>query len=159
MKTIQITDQEARKLYKTSNNEWRGILERHYGKEFFSQDVNDRIDGWEDMMAETGRPDVPAFIDLPEDLRDHFQKYYRVIVMNEAYNQGEKMDIYNSDIYRHYPWFRTNGSASGFAFGDAHFDCSIAFAGSGARLALKSEKSAKIVGTKHIDIMREWIES
>lgn len=115
MKTIQITDQEARKLYETSNDEWKGILERHYGKEFFSQDVNDRIDGWEDMMAETGRPDVPAFIDLPEDLRDHFQKYYRVVIMNEAYNQGEKMDIYNSDIYRYFAWFRTNGSASGFA--------------------------------------------
>jgi hypothetical protein len=159
MKTIQITDQEARKLYETSNDEWKGILERHYGKEFFSQDVNDRIDGWEDMMAETGRPDVPAFIDLPEDLRDHFQKYYRVVIMNEAYNQGEKMDIYNSDIYRYFAWFRTNGSASGFAFSDTAYGDSDAFAGSGARLALKSKKSAKIVGTKHIDIMREWLES
>lgn len=159
MKTIQITDQEARKLYKTSNNEWRGILERHYGKKFFSQDVNDRIDGWEDMMAETGRPDIPAFIDLPEDLRDHFQKYYRVVIMNEAYNGGEKMDIYNSDIYRYYAWFRTNGSPSGFAFGGTTYDASIAHAGSGSRLALKSEKSARIVGAKHIDIMREWLES
>ena len=159
MKTIQITDQEARKLYKTSNDEWKGILERHYGKEFFSQDVNDRIDGWEDMMAETGRPDVPAFIDLPEDLRDHFQKYYRVVIMNEAYNGGERMDIYNSAIYRYYAWFRTNGSASGFAFCGAAFDYSFANAGSGSRLALKSEKSARIVGTKHIDIMREWLES
>ncbi|WP_139262121.1 hypothetical protein [Dysgonomonas macrotermitis] len=146
-------------MYKTSNDEWKGILERHYGKKFFSQDVNDRIDGWEDMMAETGRPDVPEFVDLPEDLRDHFQKYYRVIVMNEAYNQGEKMDIYNTNIYRHFPWFRTNGSASGFAFGGAFYDYSLASAGSGSRLALKSEKSVKVIGTKHIDIMREYLES
>ncbi|WP_419033057.1 hypothetical protein [Dysgonomonas gadei] len=108
-------EQKIRGLHKSSD-EVKSALETVLGKEFFSKDITERIDGWEDMMAETGRPDVPQFVDLPEDLRDHFQKYYRVVIMNEAYNEGEKMDIYNSDIARHYPYFKTNGGPSGFAF-------------------------------------------
>lgn len=151
-------EQKIRGLHKSSD-EVKSALETALGKEFFSHDITERIDGWEDMMAETGRPDVPQFVDLPEDLRDHFQKYYRVVIMNEAYNEGEKMDIYNSEVARHYPVFRTNGGPSGFAFEYSDYVNAGAIAGSGSRLALKSDKRAQVVGTKHIDIYRDWLES
>ncbi|WP_419033430.1 hypothetical protein [Dysgonomonas gadei] len=151
-------EQKIRGLHKSSD-EVKSALETVLGKEFFTKDITERIDGWEDMMAETGRPDIPQFVDLPEDLRDHFQKYYRVVIMNEAYNEGEKMDIYNKDIARHYPVFRTNGGPSGFAFEGSGCACTHAAAGTGSRLALKSEKRAQVVGTKHIDIYRDWLES
>lgn len=151
-------EQKIRGLHKSSD-EVKSALETVLGKEFFTKDITERIDGWEDMMAETGLPDVPEFTELPERLRDHFKKYYRVVVMTEAYNEGERMNIYNNDIARHYPYFRTNGSPSGFAFEDSCYDGTFASAGSGSRLALKSEKRAQIVGTKHIDIYRAWLES
>ncbi|MDR2003310.1 MAG: hypothetical protein LBQ74_09795 [Prevotella sp.] len=151
-------EQKIRGLHKSSD-EVKSALETALGKEFFSQDITERIDVWEDMMAETGLPDVPEFTELPERLRDHFKKYYRVVVMTEAYNEGEKMDIYNSEVARHYPYFRTNGCPSGFAFEDSAYGNTHAHAGSGSRLALKSEKRAQVVGTKHIDIYREWLES
>ncbi len=151
-------EQKIRGLHRSSDAV-KAALESVLGEGFFSQDITERIDGWEDMMAETGRPDVPQFVDLPEDLRNHFQKYYRVVIMNEAYNEGEQMDIYNSGIARHYPYFITKGGHSGLAFLRSYCDDASARAGSGSRLALKSGKRAQVVGTKHIDIYREWLES
>lgn len=150
-------EQKIIRLYKSST-EVQSVLEAEFGKEFFNRDITERINGWEDMLAETGLPDIPEFTELPERLRNHFKKYYRIVVMTEAYNEGEKMDIYNEDEYRHYPYFATNGGPSAFAFGFSDFD-SLANAGSGSRLSLKSEKLANIVGTKHADIYREYLES
>lgn len=157
-KPLQLSDQEARRLYKTATPEWKEVLENNYGKEFFNQNIIDRIDGWEDMLAETGRPDVPEFSDVPEDLRPFFKGVYENVVMVEAYNEGEKMDIYNSDKPRYYPYFRTNGSPSSFAFYVSDCVCSGASAGSGSRLALKDQALSDHVGTKHIDIWRKIIE-
>lgn len=151
-------EQKIRGLYKSSDKV-KSALESVLGKEFFSQDITERINGWKDMLEETGRPDVPEFSDLPEDLRDHFRKYYRVIVMNEAYNEGEKMDIYDSRRLRHYPYFFTEDGPSGFAFRNSFCVCTSADAGSGSRLALKSENLSKVTATKHPDIYREWLES
>lgn len=108
-------EQKIIRLYKSSA-EVQSVLEAEFGKEFFNRDITERINGWEDMLAETGLPDIPEFTELPERLRNHFKKYYRCVVMTEAYNEGEKMDIYNEDEYRHYPYFATNGGPSAFAF-------------------------------------------
>lgn len=151
-------EKKIRGLYKSST-EVQSVLEAEFGKEFFNRDITERINGWEDMLAETGLPDIPEFTELPERLRNHFKKYYRCVVMTEAYNEGEKMDIYNEDEYRHYPYFATNGGPSAFAFEGSIYANADAVAGSGSRLSLKSKKLANIVGTKHADIYREYLES
>ena len=159
MKTLQIEESKARSIYKTASAELKVMLEDTFSKEFFLQKVTERIDGWNDMLAETGRPDIPEFSDLPEDLRDHFKKYYKVVVMTEAYNEGVKMDIYNKDKKRHYPYFATNGSPAGFRFYDSSYDSTDAGAGSGSRLSLKEQELSDQIGHKHTDIYREWLES
>lgn len=159
MKTLQLSGQKARSLYKSGSNEMKELLEENFGKDFFNQDVTDRIDEWEDMMAETGRPDVPEFSDVPEDLRPYFKSVYRNVVMVEAYNGGERMDIYNSSKYRYYPWFATNGSPSAFAFYGSDCEHSYANAGSGSRLSFIKKEHAIHAGKKHTKIFREMLES
>lgn len=149
---------KIRGLYKSSD-EVKSALETVLGKDFFSQDITERIDGWEDMLSETGLPDIPEFTELPERLRDHFRKYYRLIVMTEAYNEGEKVNIYDKDKPRHYPYFLTKNSPAAFAFYLSRYDNAYADAGSGSRLSLKNAKLAKVAGTKHIDFYREYLES
>lgn len=138
-------EQKIIRLHKSST-EVQSVLEAEFGKEFFNRDITERINGWEDMLAETGLPDIPAFTELPERLRNHFQKYYRMVVMTEAYNEGEKMDIYNEDEIRHYPYFATNGGPSAFAFGYSYFALTRARAGSGSRLRVLSEVAADHIG-------------
>lgn len=116
MKTLQIDERKARGLYRTASVEFKQTLIDTFGKDFFEQDVADRINDLKDCFTETGRPETPAFSDVPEDLRDYFKSLYSLIVITEAYNEGEKMDIYNKNINRHYPWFSPNGSPSSFGF-------------------------------------------
>ena len=158
-KTLELSDQTARSLYKTASPEFKEILEASFGKEFFQQDVIDRIKEWEDMLAETGRPDIPEFSDVPEDMRRWFKSLYRGAVMTEAYNQGEKMDIYNPDKYRYYPYFKCNFFPSDFRFGDSLYNATLAHAGSGSRLSFMRNEAAIAAAKKHPDIFREMLDS
>ena len=159
MKTLQLSEQKARSIYKTAPPELKIILEENFGKDFFSEDVTERINGWDDMMSEADRPDVPEFSDVPEDLRPFFKGVYKNVVMAEAYNGCKGMDIYDSSKYRHYPWFRTNGSPSSFAFYASYFDNAFAIAGSGSRLSFKEEKHVLHAAKNHTAIFREMLES
>lgn len=156
MKTLQIDERKARKLYKTASAEFKQTLEDTFGKEFFEQDVTGRINDLKDCFAETGRPATPAFSDVSEDLRDCFRSLYNLIVVTEAYNGGEKMDIYNKDVNRHYPWFACNGSSSAFGFRIAFYGGSIVAAGSGSRLSFKESRLATDAGRKFKNVYRDF---
>ena len=148
MKSLQIDERKARLLYKTASPEFKQTLEDTFGKAFFECDVTDRINNLSDCFAETGRPDAPDFSDVPEDLRGCFKSLYELIVMTEAYNEGEKFDIYDSNVRRNYPYFTTNGSPSSFGFDGAYFDNSNADAGGGSRLCFKNSNLAADAGRK-----------
>lgn len=158
-KTLELSLEHAREMYKTASAEIRKLLEVNFNKSSLLPDVIERINGWSDMLAETGRPDIPEFNELPEDLRSYFKSVYKNIVMVEAYNEGERINIYDKSKTRHYPCFVTNGSPSFFAFNALSFGLAVADAGSGSRLSLKSEKLARHIGEKHTDIIREMLES
>ena len=156
MKTIQltVTEKEAIKLHK-SNPGWRDALERQFDKKLFSQDVADRIDDWKDMMREADRPDVPMFADLPEDLRDHFQKYYKLVIMREAYEGRAKMNIYDKSVRRNYPYFATTCSPSDFRLYHSVCTYSGADAGSGSRLRVLSEITSGFIGKNFLEIWKK----
>ena len=52
MKTLQISEQKARELYKSGSGELRSILEESFGKDFFSQKITDRVKTYEDACRE-----------------------------------------------------------------------------------------------------------
>ncbi|WP_165025264.1 hypothetical protein [Dysgonomonas sp. ZJ279] len=156
--TLQLATKEARELYKTGSKEIQTILESTLGKDFFSQSVCDRVNTMDDVFRETGRPHTPAFNDVPEDLRPYFKEVYDNVIIVEALNEGEKMDIYNSDKARYYPWFITNGSAAAFAFRYSAYDFTAASAASGSRLSLKNSDLAKHYGVQFKDKVRKMLE-
>ena len=158
-KTLELSAKKARSLYETASPELKEVLEESFGKEFFSEDVIDRINGWEDMMSEADRPDVPEFSDVPEDMRPWFKALYRGRVMTEAYNQGQNIDIYDSEQKRYYSYFDCNGSPSAFRFNDWYCDHTGAHAGSGSRLSFSREEAAVAAGKKHPEIFREMLDA
>jgi len=109
-----------------------------------------RIKTFEDALKETGRPEVPDFSNLPEDLRDYFKAQYKAAVIAEALNEGTKMDWTNSDQRKWLPWFSM--SSGGFVFHDADYYFSFAAAGYGSRLCFKSEELAEYAGKQFLDI-------
>lgn len=152
MKTLQLSDQKARSLHKTDSKEMRELLEENFGKDFFSQSVIDQIKTFQDAMEETGRPDVPDFSDVPEDMRAYFVAQYKMSVIAEALNEGWTPDWDNDNELKWRVWFRM--SPSDFAFDTSSYDYSYARAGSGSRLYFKSEELVIYCAKQFIDIWR-----
>ena len=68
------------------------------------QEVTERIKTFEDAQRETGRPDVPEFDNMPEDLRDYFKAHYKMTVIAEALNEGWKADWSDENQRKWFPW-------------------------------------------------------
>ena len=119
-------------------------------------DVIETIKTFEDAMKATGRPGVPDFSNLPEDLRKYFTAQYKMIVIAEALNEGWNADWSNDDEYKYYPWFYHEPKvSSGFAFNDASYICSCAVAGYGSRLCFRTRALAKYAGEQFIEIWND----
>ena len=99
------------------------------------KEVTERIKTFEDAMAETGRPAVPEFSDVTEDMRDYFKAQYKMVVIAEALNEGWKADWADGNQKKWFPWFYV--SSSGFAFNDTNYNYSNPNAGDSSRNCLK----------------------
>lgn len=148
MATLQIDERNARKLYPTASPEFKQALIDTFGKAFFEEKITDRIDSFEDCLTETGRPKVPEFNEVPEDLRDYFKATYKCLVICEALNEFKRFDLFDESTKRHYPYFVNQGSPARFRLGATCCDSSNSTAGSGSRLSLKDSKLAQFAGEK-----------
>lgn len=115
------------------------------------QEVTERIKTFEDAQRETGRPDVPEFDNMPEDLRDYFKAQYKMTVIAEALNDGWKADWSDENQRKWFPWFTM--SSGGFVFDATYYDLSYAYAGRTSRLCFKSSELARYAGKQFIDIL------
>ncbi|MFV0311414.1 MAG: hypothetical protein ACK5KN_07165 [Dysgonomonas sp.] len=156
MKTLQLTENEARKLYRTSNPEWQEVLERNFGADFFSQSVTDRIKTYEDACNDLGEKPIDENTLTKLGLNKNDIAYMKLATIARALNEGWVAKVYDN-ANRWSPWFVHNGSPAAFAFDGSGYADACARAGSGSRLALKSEKLANYMGTQFLDLWREFI--
>lgn len=157
MKTLKISEENARKLYASGTKELKIILEESFGKDFFSQNVTDRIKTYEDACTELGiKPlDETKLIEL--GLTKHDIAYQKLATITKALNEGWVPDVCDDNVYRWYPYFSPNGAPSSFAFNDSGYDSSYACAGGGSRLCLKSEELSNYCGKQFLDLWKEHI--
>ena len=116
-------------------------------------EIIEKIKTYEDALQATGRPDVPDFSALPEDMRKHFTALYKMVVIVEALNEGWKPDWNDSNERKCFPWFWM--SPSSFAFDGSGYGIVAALAGSGSRLKLKSDELAEYCGKQFVDIWKD----
>ena len=157
MITLQISEQQARKMYSTASKELKEILEASCGKEVLSGSIMDRVKTFEDACKELGRQPYNVDSLMKLGLTKNDIAYQKMVVIVEALNEGWKPDVCNSDIERWYPWFKPNGSPSSFAFDDSCYVYGYAAAGCGSRLALKSEQLANYCGKQFIELWKEML--
>ena len=120
-----------------------------------NQEVTERIKTFEDALKETGRPAVPEFSELPEDLRAYFKAQYKIVVIAEALNEGWKADWEDGGQQKFIPWFYV--SSSGFAFDDTYYYCSYPNAGHASRLCFRTRALAKYAGEQFLNIWKDLI--
>lgn len=153
MSNLTITPIQARKAWNNADVKGKQLLEDLVGKEVFENtDVRQLVKSLDDAYSITKRPKID-FSNLPEDVRDHFQAQYDVVVIAEALNEGWTPDWDDSDELKWYPWFEMGSSA--FAFDGSDYVCSYADAGSGSRLRFKTEELATYAGKQFLDVFKK----
>lgn len=116
MKTLQLSEQKARELYRSGSKELKTVLEESFGKDFFSQDVTERVKTYLDACHELGREPLDEKKLLELGLTEHDIAYQKLTIVTEALNEGQKLNVCDANVKRWYPWFKPNGSPSSFAF-------------------------------------------
>lgn len=156
MKQLQITEQNARRLYENATSEFKATLEDTFGKEFFSQKITDRIKNYEDACKELGIE--PIDYDEMKDAgftQDEIL-YRKIKTITQALNEGWKADWNDSDQYKWYPWFKM--SSGGFVFYDTNCGRSVAHAGNASRLCFKSDELATYAGKQFLQLYSDFIK-
>lgn len=156
MKTLQLSEQKARSLYKTSSNEIKELLIENFGKEFFSQSVMDRIKTYEDVCTELGENPIDEAACKKLGMNRNDIAYMKLTQVVRALNEDWVAKVYDNE-YRYYPWFYHNEAPSAFAFGDSLCGRSYADAGGGSRLCFKTRELSDYAGEKFLDLWREFI--
>jgi len=120
-------------------------------------DITERVKTLEDALAITGRPAVPEFADVPEDLRHYFQAQYKAVVITEALNEKWVADWSNWDEYKWLPWFTYDKASSRVAFGGTDCRYAAAYAGSASRLCFRTKALAEYAGRQFEDIYNDLL--
>lgn len=157
MKTLQISEQKARELYKSGSGELRSILEESFGKDFFSQKITDRVKTYEDACRELSMNPLDENKLMKLGLTKHDIAYQKLVTIAKSLNEGWVPDVCDNSVYRWYPWFVTNGSPSSFAFDVSNFATASANAGSGSRLCFKNKELSEYCGKQFIELWKQFI--
>ncbi len=155
MKTLQISEQKARELYKSGSGELRSILEESFGKDFFSQKITDRVKTYEDACRELSMNPLDENKLMKLGLTKHDIAYQKLVTIAKSLNEGWVPNVCDNSVYRWYPWFVTNGSPSSFAFRGSCCGVATAFAGSGSRLKFRTHELAEYAAKQFIDIWKD----
>lgn len=113
MKTLQITEENARKLYDDATPEFKATLEDTFGKEFFSKKITDRVKTYEDACRVLGEAPLNELACFISGLAQDEIYYRRVKTITRALNEGWTPDWSDGDQKKWFPYFNTS---SGFAF-------------------------------------------
>lgn len=157
MKTLQISEQKARELYKSGSGELRSILEESFGKDFFSQKITDRVKTYEDACRELSMNPLDENKLMKLGLTKHDIAYQKLVTIAKSLNEGWVPNVCDNSVYRWYPWFVTNGSPSSFAFSGSFCVIADAYAGCGSRLCFKNKELSEYCGKQFIELWKQFI--
>ena len=154
MKTLQMDEATARKIYPTAAPELKAILEESFGKQFFSQKMIDIINSFEDALLFKGKSasDVYGTNDTVDEVAYKKMKFIAKVLKGEW-----KPDYANENQKKWYAWFVWDSKKSAFVFANTRCRWTITYATVGSRLSFPDEETAKHFGTKFIGIINEFL--
>jgi len=120
-------------------------------------DITARVKTLEDALAITGRPAVPEFADVPEELRSYLQAQYKAMAITETLNEKWVANWSNWDENKWFPWFDYDKASSRFAFYATSYLYAFATAGYASRLCFRTKALAEYAGRQFEDIYNELL--
>lgn len=153
MKTLQITEANARKLYKDATPEFKTTLEDTFGKEYFVRKVTD-CGTYEEVCDFIGEDPVNEPILLLLGFTYDEICYRKLKTITKALNDGWSPNWKDSGEKKWCPYF---DASSGFEFCDTYCCSMLQTAGDSSRLCFKSKELAEYAGHKFTDIYKQFI--
>lgn len=165
MKSLQIDESNALRLYPTSSPEFKLMLEDTFGKEFFNRKITDRVKSYLDACAIKGIQ--PRTIDQypklfgPDESASEINgefAFHQLTVICEVLNEGWVGDYSDSSQRKYYPWFEWKKAQSGFGFSDTYFGCTYSVSDVGSRLSFRTSELAEYAGKTFIEIYNQLLK-
>lgn len=117
MKTLQMDEQTALRLYPGADAAFKEMLEQSFTKEFFNQKITDRVKTFNDALAlVTPSNNLKRLLAYNgfDTVLNGAQAMAKLQIIATALNEGWKPDWKNSSQYKWYPWFKKSGSGLSF---------------------------------------------
>ena len=153
MKTLTINELDARSIYSEASGDFKRKLESHFGTDFFSQKVTDRVKTFEDACNEVGID--PVTFDSEFDPVDE-TAYRKLKVIVRALNEGWVPDWDNGNQRKWSPWFYMD-SPAGFRFDVSGYAVTGTYSTGGSRLCFKTEALANYAANQFLDIYKAFL--
>lgn len=110
MKTLQISKQDAVKLYVKASPEIKVIFENTFGKESFSNKITDRIQSFDDVLECLNINDLllPFRNPITQEEKS-INAMLKLLKIVEAYNEGTVLNWKDTSQYKHWPYKYCSG--------------------------------------------------
>lgn len=96
---------------------------------------------------------LPDFSSAPENHRKALLAHYKLVIINQALNNGWKPDWSNTDERKWYPWFVMK---AGFGFSSPAYVTWFSRTGVGSRLCFQTEALAEYAGKTFESLYQEY---
>ena len=159
MKKLELSDEKALELYKNADPIFRSLLEENWSKEFFNQDITDRVKSVKDAFK-IANINYENFIqDLKNSIfrKDEIGKR-KLEIIAKVLNEGWKPNWKDSNEEKWYPWFEYKDGVGGFVFSDAIYGSARTYANLGSRLYFRTLKLAEYAGRTFIEEYNQMLD-
>src|ERR1043165_9751947 len=107
--TLQINLADAVKAYQGADAAGKKLLSNLFPKADFNQNVMDRVETFEDVLAAAGMT-PEQFADSCQGLTTDEVAYTQLKLIAEVLNEGWQADWNNSNQVKYYPYFNMKGA-------------------------------------------------
>lgn len=153
MKQLQISEQTAKELYKTSTDDFKRVLEESFGKDFFIEDITQKIKTLKDVYEHLGIKRELPYKTPKNKQQKSINAFYDIQNISTVLNEGWISDWSNSNEYKYYNYFEKK--VSGLCFYGSHAWCYVACGGFG--FYFKTAKLAKYAAETFLDIYIDYL--
>ncbi len=123
-KQLTLDGATARNLYPGAAPEFKTLLEKNFGADYFKQSLKDRIKTWPDAAAEYGKDPVRWLpYPQPQDSDEvSCNAYFKLTKIIRLFKNGVKSEYDTGTQAKYWAWFKKNRAGFGFDSTGTYFD-------------------------------------
>jgi hypothetical protein len=153
---LKIKKETARKIYAAAPSALQEILIETFGEECFRKKEFTDLKTFDDLCQACGTTEKEfedKWKNIPVDSQT--VSFQRMKILSDAINQGWKLDHFNIDQYKWFPYFKVSSSGFGFSLSRYCFD--FTHSGVGSRLCFETEEKSNHAGRQFTKLFQDFI--